>query len=490
MGESLPRRPAILYAVPPREGHMRPALQICAHLISQQFDVTILGTPRWKTAIESIGCHFSPVIGLWNTLDDYTRWPTIAFAAGPTERLAASLSEGFTTLLPSGYHSVWFALAGMRSRLGKTGRIVVLSDTCLSGTMPLTLGADLPPGFDAEERIRVLGISVVPAHWVSPERPPWGSGLSFDDSEAGQARNCAAHTAVWDQEAEDRGRALLNMMGCSRSLDSVWEKKKLLDQHRHDRIKHPFWDAVSMVNDTTLQMGLSSLEFPSPDWPSHFKFAGALPPKPLPADTKYPAWWDEIIQNSGQAGGGDTCACGTRRKNIITVAQGTEVLDYNQLIMPSIRCLADRDDILVVVLLGVRGANLDPYLDSLPDGTLPANTRVLDYFPYDAVLAHSDVFVSNSGYGGLTHAVTNGVPMVQTGKDFDKPDIGRRIEYAGFGIFLPNPPPSSEDLRAAIHQILDNDKYRRRAQALKMEAEAVNPLETIENEVLKLAKLA
>lgn len=472
---------------------MRPALQICAYLVERGFDVTILGSSRWQSSIEAIGGHFSPIIGLWNTLDDYTRWPKIAFAPDAAGQLAASLAEGFTTLLPSGYQSVWFALAGMRRRLGKRGEMVVLSDTCFSGTVPLKLGVDLPPGFDAEEEIKVLGISVVPSHWVSPERPPWGSGLPYDSSEAGKARNRTAHASVWDQQAEDRARDVLNMMNCPKSLDSLLDKNS---QDYDEELRHPFWDAVSLINDKTLQMGLTSLEYPSPNWPARFEFAGPLPLKALPGDLQYPSWWEEVKQHSAAT---DTInqAGATKRKKIITVTQGTEVMDYHQLIIPTICALSDRADLLVIVLLGKRGATLDDddaaaaaaYVDHLPGKTLPANTRIVDYFPYDALLAHADVFVSNSGYGGLTHAVTNGVPMVQTGKDFDKPDIGRRIEYAGLGIFLARPPPEPSVVREAIDRILGDGAYKARAKALQAEANEAKPLERIEAEILSLAGL-
>lgn len=464
---------------------MRPALQICAHLVAQGFDVTMLGSRPWEASVRAAGAHFSPVLGLWNTLDDHRRWPMIASAPDPPSQLAASLAEGFTTLLPSGYQSVWYALAAVRARLGRRRGLVVLSDTCLSGTVPLKLGVDLPPGSsdsadeEEEEDIKVLGISVVPAHWVSPERPPWGSGLPYDDSEAGRARNCAAHATVWNQDAENRARDILNMMNCSKSIDTV------LEQYNSAGLRHPFWDAVSLVNDTTLQMGLPSLEYPSASWPSHFRFAGPLPLKALPPDLRYPSWWQEVEYHSATHG----VQSGAKRRKIITVTQGTEVTDYKQLITPTICALSSRDDMLVIVLLGKRGATLDGYLEHLPDKVLPANTRVLDYFPYDALLAHSDVFVSNSGYGGLTHAVTNGVPMVQTGKDFDKPDIGRRIEYAGLGIFLPEPPPNPKDVLNSVDRLLKDETYRCRAKALQAEAKAARPLEMVEAAIINLCGL-
>lgn len=157
-------KPAILYAVPPREGHMRPALQICTHLVSRGFDVTVLGSKRWKPAIEAIGASFGPTFGFWNSCDDLSRWPSVALQPDATLRLRASLREGYTLLLPSGFQSVFFSLAEMRRRLGK-GKIVVLTDTCFSGTMCLKLGTEFPPGFeDSQDDIKLLGIGLVSAH--------------------------------------------------------------------------------------------------------------------------------------------------------------------------------------------------------------------------------------------------------------------------------------------------------------------------------------
>lgn len=457
---------------------MRPALQICSYLVSRGFDVTLLGSRRWKAAIEATGAYFGPVIGLWNSLDDRSRWPSIALQQDAKLRLRAALRDGYTMLLPSGFQSVFLSLVEMRRRLGKR-KIIILTDTCFAGTICFKLDTHLPPGFeDSTKDISLLGISVVPAHWVSPERPPWGSGIPYDNSPAGRDRNVMAHAEAYDPEAEARARLILTLLDCKRSLDD------LMKPYAREGLKRPLWDAVSVLNDTTLQMGLSSLEYPADDWPSHMKFAGHLPRSKGVGDTLvYPDWWsDEMTSNSSKA-----TPVKEGRKKIILVAQGTETLDYSKLIIPTIQGLADRSDILVVAILCVRGAKLDEYRKEFPDGVLPGNVHVLDYFPYDAVLAHADLFISNSGYGGLTHAITNAVPMIQNGDDFDKADIGRRVEYAGLGVYLGGPPPMPEEVAKAVDQLLSNDKYKIRAQELQAEAEAQRPLETVEREILALA---
>ncbi|KAK1531733.1 UDP-glucuronosyl/UDP-glucosyltransferase [Colletotrichum paranaense] len=466
-------KPWILYAVPPREGHMRPALQITKHLVSSGFDVTVLGTKRWKPIIEAVGAHFSPIIGLWKTLDDPSRWPDIAHASDPATRLAASLDGGFNSLLPSGLESVRVALAGMRRR--EPGcQIIVLSDTCFSGTLALKLGTDLPELFADDEVVRTIGIGVVPVFWTSPERPPWGSGLPFDDSEKGRTRNAKAFKETWNSAAEDRARWVLGMMGCPKPVECLYDGLST-------SMKHPFWDASTVCHDTVLQMCLPSLEFPSSDWPRKIRFAGTLPIKPIPTDLTYPTWFNDVLSNSSSLQ-----VSNLNRKKIIFVAQGTEVLDHKELIIPTMKAFATHSDVLVVACLCVTGATLDT--STFKDGKLPANARVMDYFPYDAILAHADVFVSNSGYGGFQHAASNGLPMVQAGNTFDKPDIGRRIEWSGLGAFLAESPPSVSAVEQAVTEVLGDEKYKRRAEELRKEAGTFDPLLMIEEEIMLLAQ--
>lgn len=168
------------------------------------------------------------------------------------------------------------------------------------------------------------------------------------------------------------------------------------------------------------------------------------------------------------------------RKKVIFVAQGTESPDHGDLVIPLIQGLGTRDDVLVVACLCKRGVKLTSAFD------LPPNTRVIDFFPYDVVLAHADIFVSSSGYGGLNHAVVNGVPTVQTGILIDKPDVGRRMEYAGIGIYIPEFPPPVEKLAESVDKILSNDSYRTRVLELQGEAGTYNPFEIIEREILSL----
>lgn len=223
----------------------------------------------------------------------------------------------------------------------------------------------------------------------------------------------------------------------------------------------------------TLQLALPSLELPART-PKHLKFAGSLPLKPIShwKNLEYPSWFEDDVRKARD-----------KQKRVIVVAQGTETPDFNELIIPTIKGLADRDDIVVVAILCRKGASLT---DGDAEGpfVLASNARVVDYFPYDALLEYADIFVSASGYGGLTHAVANSVPLIQTGRLLDKADIGRRVEYSGIGVYLEGI-IGSKDVSGAVDQILQNyQSFKNRALELKEESKRYQPLQILEEEIL------
>ncbi len=122
-------------------------------------------------------------------------------------------------------------------------------------------------------------------------------------------------------------------------------------------------------------MCIPSLEYSFANFPAHIKFGGTLPPNPLNPDFQFPEWFQRITENSAKRA---SISPTTTRQKIVVTVQGTLAVNYNDIIIPTIKGLASRDDIIVVAILGIRGATLDK---EFPDG-LPENTIVADYFPY------------------------------------------------------------------------------------------------------------
>lgn len=185
------------------------------------------------------------------------------------------------------------------------------------------------------------------------------------------------------------------------------------------------------------------------------------------------------------------------QRRVVLVAQGTESPDHRELILPTIRALAAREDLSVVAVLCREGASLSTTAsdekESDDEFTLPPNAHVVGYFPYDAVLQHAHLFISGSGYGGLTHAVANGVPLIQAGDKLDKADIGRRVEYSGLGLYVGGSDPGEgrlmdpEVITAAVDKVFgDFGRFKKRALEMRDEAMGYQPLEILEREIMAL----
>lgn len=329
------------------------------------------------------------------------------------------------------------------------GEIVIVVETFFMGANPLSMGAPLPKCFT--KRPKVICIHAVPYMATSIDTAPFGLGLPPDSSPAGQARNKALAEKVLNEGWLDiiaYEREIMASLGATQ-----WKPA------------HPF-DNWMTGHDITLQMCPPSLEYPRSDLHPKVRFVGALPALPIEKDYMLPSWWGEVTR-------------GDRR--VVTVTQGTVAIDYNNLMIPTIRALGNRPDLLIIAILGAKSATLPPEV------SIPSNTRVIDYLSYDAILPYSDVFVINAGYGGFIHGVVNGVPMVLSGVSEDKPETSMRGEYAGVGINLKTGRPESEQVSKAVDRILEDGAFKDRVMEIKRENEEMNAVDMIERYVLEFA---
>lgn len=477
---------------------MTPGLQICTYLASRGYDVTMIAHANWEKNVTRAGVHYAPTVGFEATLHSGEFDPGVyerVMAMPRPMQLSRIFGTYFVRTLGSAFDTIRNALVEMKFRYGlealKQRKLVLLGDTGTQGTLPITLGTNgLPPGF-GEVDIKVIGIAVAPRWWGTKYLPPYGSGLPYDPSEEGIRKNLEFHKELHLQREatgggyEEKARYVLKeVYGCTKDVDEVLRANDRVADDDQLRLFHNLFDATSACFDVVLHMSMESIDFPIPDGvdcvPHHFKYAGPLPMKPVSSDLKLPPWFDIIKKNSAS----ESSLSPSERKRIVLVSQGTESLQFLEVIIPTIKAFANRQDVIVVAILAHRDYTL-----KMPDSEVPSNTYVVDYFPYDAVLQHADVFVSSSGFGGLTHAIANAVPLVQSGTVIDKPEIGRRVQYAGMGLFLENFPPKPEEIEAAVDEVLSpgGQKYKKRMLELQGEARAYRPLQTLEDEIHALA---
>lgn len=129
------------------------------------------------------------------------------------------------------------------------------------------------------------------------------------------------------------------------------------------------------------------------------------------------------------------------------------IYDNNALIIPALKALGNRKDILIVATL----VNFEP--ETL-DFTIPANTRVTKFFPLDLALPYVDVLISNGGFGTVQQGLRAGTPMLLSGVGQDKNQTGGILNYVGNGIYHPVHQVDPEALGRSLDELLRNQSYR------------------------------
>jgi UDP:flavonoid glycosyltransferase YjiC (YdhE family) len=123
---------------------------------------------------------------------------------------------------------------------------------------------------------------------------------------------------------------------------------------------------------------------------------------------------------------------------------------------------------LPVDVLATIGRRLEP----AALGPVPANVRLEQYVPQDEILARSDLVVSHGGSGSLLGALSYGLPVVVLPLGADQPGNADRCAATGSGRVLDAVTATSEEIAAAVSDVLANPSYREAADRLRMELEA------------------
>ncbi|KAK8036178.1 udp-glucuronosyl udp-glucosyltransferase [Apiospora rasikravindrae] len=450
------RLPLLVMSACPLAGHTLPALHVARELVKKGFEVIFMTSTEFRDNVQAIGAEWSETAPCW---------PDAAVAAAQREkipvgpaRLVFDVETVFLKLIPTRTADLRSLLERVRER-DPAREVVVVTETLALAVFAFQYGAPLPRGYDAFPKS--IGLNVVPLLVSSVDVAPFGSGLPPDATEAGRARNRAMAEELREgpfKRLVALHKQILTDMGCTRTPERA------------------LFDGWLESFDTMFQMCSPSMEYPRSDLHPSIRYAGALPKMGINSNLKYPSWWSEIWANAALPAGSP------EKKYVIPVAQGTLAVDYQEVIMPTIKALAGRDDVIVIAMLGVKGASLPA------DFEIPANTRVVDYFPYDAALEHADLFVSNGGYGSMTHGVINGVPMVVAGITEDKVEVTARAEYAGLAVNLKTQTPSSEQIAAAVDKVLGNPDYKAAAVRLMKENRDMDCHTVIEREILLYSK--
>ena len=131
-----------------------------------------------------------------------------------------------------------------------------------------------------------------------------------------------------------------------------------------------FLHGVVALPEHLMALGVPEFEFPRSDLRSNLHYFGALKSakKTAPKPADLPSWWDDLAKAKKEG------------KKIVAVSQGTVEINFNDLLVPTLEALKDRDDVLVIASTVV----MEP--EDVPDLVLPANARAAKFIPYDDLL--------------------------------------------------------------------------------------------------------
>jgi UDP:flavonoid glycosyltransferase YjiC (YdhE family) len=431
-----PQKPFVLLCASFPHGHFIPLRTIAAALVSRQYPVTFLTSSIHRRAVESLGAAFVATTGYAEQishLEAEPEAPVEGAAAGTTgervrpsenAQLAFTTETIFVRPIASQYADIQGILRTLQAR-DPIRPVILIYESYFFGALPLLLD---PPTSDLKPTA-ILGIGIIPLPLSSPEIPVFGPGLDLDLSLEGKARNIADNERLRSVHLVKPQRIfeeIVGELGC--------------------KTRPPFlFDAAVTLASRFLQMCLPEVEYPRTDLPASISFAGGLfvVSRTGWSDRSEPVWWRHVLSSSRKHGG---------KSDIVFVTQGSAVLSYNDLLVPTITALANRPHTIVIAALGKRGATLPV------DFIVPENAYVHDWVPFDTLLEIADVFVTNGGYGGFQYAIGHGVPMVIAGTGQDKAEVAARAEWAGVAVNLRTRTASVDAVGEAVDRVLgEND---------------------------------
>jgi UDP:flavonoid glycosyltransferase YjiC (YdhE family) len=401
---------SVLIASVPIHGHVAPLLPIARHFVARGDRVTFLTGARFADAVTATGAEH---LALPEGADFDDRTVTTRFpereGLSPVKAIAFDFEHIFVR---PGEHQFAALVEAVRDRDAE----VVVCD-------PLFTGAVLLVDRPRAERVPVVVAGLVPLNFPGPDLAPFGMGIEPRGGLIGRIRNAVLRAAS--------GKVFRPVLTAADEVAQRVNGRPL---------SGPVLDWLPRA-DAVAQLTVPAFEYPRPDAPDSLVFTG-----PIAGSAAHthplPDWWSDLDGS----------------RPVVHVTQGTIANDdLTELILPTIRGLADSDVTVVVSTGGVPVETL---------GTLPANVRAAEFLPYDELFACTDVFVTNGGYGGVQFSLSHGVPLVVAPGKEDKVEVAARVSWSGTGINLRRERPTPAAVRSAVESVLTTASYRTAARGI------------------------
>lgn len=399
---------SIMIAVMPFVGHVAPMRAVAEAFIARGHRVRVYTGAAHAAAFSALGADVVP----WRVAPDFDEhdlpatFPALRGRKGPRQMLA-NVREVFINTAAG-------QCVDLRAAHAAEPWDVIVADG-------LSLGAHLASEHTGTPWVTV---SIVPLTIPSRELPPPGLGIRPGRGPLGHARDAALRgilplASSGLQRAYRWARADAGLAPTGRSFGDAWYSPELV-----------------------CASGVPELDYPRSDLPPQIVYVGTLTPTATPGPAA-PPWLADAAASADP---------------VVHVTQGTLNTEPRELIRPSFAALG-RQRVRLIAVTGRKGRAELPF-------PAPPNARVADVLPYDGLLPHVDVMITNGGWGGVLAALAHGIPLIVAGGDVDKPEIAARVAWAGAGLDLRTGTPSPRRILAAWRRVSAEPDYRASAERI------------------------
>ncbi len=147
------------------------------------------------------------------------------------------------------------------------------------------------------------------------------------------------------------------------------------------------------------------------------------------------------------------------QRDVVFVSLGTLFNDNLPFFRTCVEACAGEDVQLIL--------STGPHVPAAALGVVPANAIVRPYVPQLAVLRRASAFITHGGMNSVSESLASGVPMVVIPQMGEQAIVGRRVEEVGAGLYLGNAEATRERLRASVHRLLTEPRFRERAAVVR-----------------------
>jgi UDP:flavonoid glycosyltransferase YjiC (YdhE family) len=411
----------ILFANVPADGHFNPLTGLAVHLKQVGYDVRWYSSSLYEEKINRLNIPYYPFKRALQVTGDNVDeiFPERRTIGSQVEKLKFDMINFFILRSTEYYDDI--------TEIHNTFPFDLMIADCTFSAIPIVKEKMNKP---------VIAIGVMPLTETSKDLAPVGLGMT-------------PLASFWGRRKQDLLRFVADNILFAKPTQVM---RRILKGYGIDARKSNVFDILAKKATLLLQSGTPSFEYKRADLGKNIRFIGAL--LPHQQSKKKQPWYAEKLETY---------------EKVILVTQGTVERDANKIIVPLLDAFKNSRKYLVIVTTG--GSGTFELRERFPFH----NIIIEDFIPFDDVMPHADIFVTNGGYGGVMLAIQHQLPLVVAGVHEGKNEINARIGYFNLGINLGTETPKPQQLLTAITGVLRNDMYRKNVVNLAEEFSYYDP---------------